>query len=181
MLRGALVAAALALASVAGAAEADWYGELHVGTTRADHANAAITGDERTEGAYGVGIGVRYSERFAVQLDWHTLGENPDYPSCPLLCITTVPLPEHGWAIRALPRLPLGDSFALELGLGLMSWEGDYSVAGSPVTGVGTDGWYSLGFEWRFAERWALTLEVQHLDSDVAELDWTGATLRHRF
>ena len=182
MLR-ALVAALLlgASARTAAAADAEWYGEFHVGTTRSDHTNAAITGDEKTEGAYGVGVGVRYNDHFSVQLDWHTLGENPDQPACPGVCVTTIPLPEHGWSIRALPRLPLGDRFALELGLGLMSWEGDYNFAGAPAMSVGTDGWYSLGVEWRFAERWAVTLEAQQLDSDLVELEWAGAALRYRF
>ena len=156
---------------------ADWYGEFHVGTTRGTDAFAT----ERVEGAYGLGIGVEFNRWFSTQLDWHTLGENPGIPSCPIICATPSPLPEHGYALRALPRLPIGDSFALELGLGLMKWEGDYNLIGVPVEANGTDPWYSVGAAWRFDERWSITVEMQVLELEGMDFDWTGATLRYRF
>jgi opacity protein-like surface antigen len=179
-------AAALAAALLFPAASAaDFYGELHAGTTRAD--NPSITGDERVEGAYGIGVGVKYGEYFSTQLDWHTLGENPyvapvtcPIPPCPIV-ITTGPFPEHAFVLRALPRLPLGESFAIELGLGLADWEGDQDVVGTEFTSGGTDWMYSLGVEWRFAERWSATVEMQVYEIESIDFDWAGATLRYRF
>lgn len=174
MLRVLLLA--FAFAAPGALAAPGWYAELHAGTTRATDA-----GGERVEGAYGIGIGVAHNRWFSTQLDWHTLGEDVDIPSCPIVCTTPPPLPEHGYALRAIPRLPLGERFAIELGLGLMKWEGDYSIAGAPYETSGTDPWYSLGVAWRFGERWSLTLEQQLLDAEAIDFDWTGATLRYRF
>ena len=178
------LAASLILGALAQAA--DFYGEFHVGTTRAD-IDAAATGTERVEGAYGLGVGVSYNAWFSTQLDWHTLGENPyvapitcPIPPCPLPT-TSGPFPEHAWVLRALPRLPLGERFAVELGIGLADWEGDQDVAGVEFTSGGTDWLYSLGLEWRFGERWSATVEKQVYDIDGFDLDWTGATLRYRF
>jgi hypothetical protein len=175
----------LSLAFSAVAAAADFYGELHAGTTRAS--SDFITNDERVEGAYGIGVGVKYNEWFSTQLDWHTLGENPYVPpvNCPLppcpIVIITSPYPEHAWVLRALPRLPLGERFAIELGLGLADWEGDQDVAGTEFASGGTDWMYSLGAEWRFAERWSATVEMQVYEIESIDFDWTGATLRYRF
>jgi opacity protein-like surface antigen len=182
----ALVAALLVCACATPGAAADWYGEFHVGTTRANHEDPAFTGDERVEGAYGVGVGVSFNPYFSTQLDWHTLGENYDYvaPPCPIppcLSPITILAPEHGWALRALPRLPLGDRFALELGIGWMKWEGDFSYTGTVFSASSTDPFYSLGVAWSFGERWSATFEHQQLELDHLDLDWTGATLRYRF
>lgn len=181
----------LAISSIAAVGDiahaADFYGEFHAGTSRVEHQNAAITGEERVEGAYGIGVGVRYNEYFSTQLDWHTLGENPYIPpaACPIppcpIIITLLPFPEHAWVLRAIPRLPIGDSFAVELGIGLAAWEGDQDVSGTMFEDSGTDLWCSFGLEWRFAERWSATVEMQKLDHEWLEFEWTGATLRYRF
>lgn len=180
LVRGGALGICLGLASVAGGA--DWHAELHAGTTRAERDTG---GPERVEGAYGIGIGVKYGEWFSTQLDWHTLGENADVPpaACtPTPCVVATPvLAEHAWTLRALPRLPLGERFALELGLGLARWEGDLTVAGAGHDDSGWDPLWSLGFEWRFAERWSATVERRELMADGFELDWTGAALRWRF
>jgi len=187
---GRLVRIAIVFASLAAVAAhaADFYGELHAGTTRVDHQNPAITGEERVEGAYGLGVGVKYGEYFSTQLDWHTLGENPYVPPppvCPIppcpVTVTFLPFPEHAWVLRAIPRLPLGESLAVELGIGLAVWEGDQDNAGTVIENTGSDLWYSFGLEWRFAERWSTTVEMQTLDSVYLDFDWTGATLRYRF
>jgi opacity protein-like surface antigen len=179
------VAAALAVAILAASASAaEFYGELHAGTTRGDY--DAVTQDERVEGAYGLGVGVRYNAWFSTQLDWNTLGENAlpppvtcPTPPCPIAVI--VAYPEHSWTLRALPRLPLGESFAIELGIGWADWEGDVDAG---TIGLGVDGgdWlYSLGVEWHFGERWSVTAETQVYAIDQLDFDWTGATLRYRF
>jgi hypothetical protein len=165
---------------------ADFYGEMHAGTTRATVDAPGFTGDERVEGAYGIGVGVKYNEYFATQLEWHTLGENTFTPPapCPLPpCPITVNVvyPEHAWVLRALPRLPLGERFAMELGVGYAKWEGDIDGGGISFGFDGTDWLYSLGFEWRFAERWSATAEMQVYEIEGYDLDWTGATLRWRF
>lgn len=161
------------------ASAADRYAEFHVGTTRAD--SPVVIYDERTEGAYGIGAGVAFNRWFSTQLDWHTLGENSIHPAClpPAMCVLSI-FPEHGYSLRALPRLPLTDSVTIELGIGVMRWEGDVTYYGSVFDNSGTDPWYSLGVEWRFAERWSATIEYQQLEFDY-DFDWTGATLRYRF
>lgn len=171
----ALVLTVVAFAPTAGAA--DWYGEFHAGTTRATDAG----GSERVEGAYGIGVGVEFNRWFSTQLDWHTLGENSPPPSCaPLLCVSVL-YPEHGYALRALPRLPLGEDLALELGIGFMAWEGDVTDSGVVFSDSGTDPFYSFGASWKFGESWSATVEYQQLQHDFLDFDWTGATLRYRF
>ena len=179
--------AALFLFACAHAAAADeWYGEFHVGTTRSSHQDPTFTGADRVEGAYGIGAGAVFNEYFSTQFDWHTLGELPDQspPACPIPpCPITLVfiIPEHGYVLRALPRLPLGESFALELGIGWMKWEGDLTTSGVRFSDSGTDPLYSLAASWRFGERWSATVEYQQLQHDYLDFDWTGATLRYRF
>lgn len=176
------LALALAFFASASAPAAEWYGELHAGTTRVERDTG---GAERVEGAYGIGAGVRYNRWFSTHLDWHTLGENADVPPAgciPTPCVVPAPvLPEHAWALRALPRLPLGERFAVELGLGVARWEGDVTVAGSGYNDASWDPLWSLGLEWRSAGRWSATIERQALVVDGIDFDWTGATLRWRF
>jgi len=185
LIRALPAAALLALAPAVQAL--DWYGQFHAGTTRVDIADPAYAGEVRVEGAYGVGAGFELNRWFSAQLDWHTLGENRDVsslPPClpgPCVAVTINPYPEHGWALRALPRLPLGDSFAVELGLGFAHWEGDYTLTGTRFASSGTDSLYSLGVEWRIGDRWAATIEVQELAVDGVDFGWSGATLRYRF
>jgi opacity protein-like surface antigen len=170
--------AALALTcSTAGAA--DWYAEFHVGTTRADLDDPVYSGTARVEGAYGVGAGLALRGWLGLQLDWHTLGENPPAAPCaPSPCATLTPTyPEHAWVLRAMPRFALAERFTVELGLGVARWEGD----ADGLATSGTDPLCSLGVEWRFAGRWSATVEHQELALDGARFGWSGAALRYRF
>jgi hypothetical protein len=182
----AYCAALLLCAWAAPAVAADRYGEFHLGTTRVELPGFPGVAD-RVEGAYGIGVGAKFNEYFSTQLDWHTLGENrnvaapPPCPTPPCTLVLILPSPEHGYALRALPRLPLGERFALELGIGWMKWEGDHTNAGTVFSDSGTDPFYSFGVEWKFGEQWSATVEYQRLEHDYLDFDWTGATVRYRF
>lgn len=172
-----LLACAL-LAAAPAHADGWWYGSFFAGNTKSDHTDPLIINDEKSEGAYGIGVGVTFNDWFAAQLDWHTYGENRDYPVC---CAVGSALPEHSYALRMLPRLPIGERFAIELGLGVAKWEGDFDSGGTRTDTEETDGWYSVGLAWKLGANWSITVEAQRLESDFAELEWTGASLRYRF
>lgn len=176
----AVIASFLLLTLSASTAAAEWYGSVGIGQSDAD--TVGLTLDERSEPTMGLGVGVVYNKWFATQLDWQYLGANSIHPAClpPALCVLYA-YPEHGLSLRALPRLPLGDSFALELGLGLMKWDGGVNSAGTEFKVSGTAPLWSIGFEWQFAARWAVTAEYLDLQLDGAEFSTTGATLRYRF
>lgn len=165
-------AAALALALAASAAQAaEWFSEIGYG--RVDFGSSFAD----TPDTYNVGLGVLFNAYFGAQLDWAYAG-TPSLGPCPgpFLCVTAI-TPDHLTSLRALGRLPLGESFELIGGFGRVQHQNgpyDYTVYADRV---------SLSVGWRINETFTLSLQrqVDSVDSGFYDTDTDTVTLRYRF
>lgn len=170
-------------------AQSDWYVGAAVGQADIDYNAADLTSDlasldwtienatvDHSSTAWKVYGGWAMNKYFALELGWVELGKVdtrfgasvPPNEIDNLLADTASvhPLTGDGVTAAAVLRWPFADIFAVHVKAGLFAWNSDVDVrvvqggTGQVLSDdSGTDAMYGLGLEWKFVDRWSLTME----------------------